>query len=47
VVCNRVVSNVRPGSVVLLHDGTGANTADALPCIIRELRERGYRFGKL
>jgi peptidoglycan-N-acetylglucosamine deacetylase len=47
VVCSRVVSNVRPGSIVLLHDGTGANTARALPCIIRELKERGYGFRKL
>jgi peptidoglycan/xylan/chitin deacetylase (PgdA/CDA1 family) len=47
VVCSRVVSNVRPGSIVLLHDGTGANTADALPCIIKELRAKGYGFRKL
>jgi peptidoglycan-N-acetylglucosamine deacetylase len=47
VVCSRVVTNVRPGSIVLLHDGTGVNTAKALPCIIRELRERGFGFRKL
>ena len=47
VICKRVVSRVRPGSVVLLHDGSGANTDDALPCIIKELRARGYGFGKL
>lgn len=47
VICNRVVSSVRPGSIVLLHDGSGANTADALPCIIEGLRARGYGFGKL
>ena len=46
-ICKRVVSKVRPGSVVLLHDGSGANTDDALPCIIRELRAKGYGFGKL
>ena len=47
VICKRVVSRVKPGSVVLLHDGSGANTDDALPCIIEELRARGYGFGKL
>jgi peptidoglycan/xylan/chitin deacetylase (PgdA/CDA1 family) len=47
VICKRVVRQVRPGSVVLLHDGSGANTDDALPCIIRELRAKGYGFGKL
>jgi peptidoglycan-N-acetylglucosamine deacetylase len=47
VICKRVVRQVKPGSVVLLHDGSGANTDDALPCIIRELRAKGYGFGKL
>ncbi len=47
VICRRVVSNVRPGSIVLLHDGSGANTEEALPCIINRLRGRGYGFGKL
>ena len=47
VICRRVVSNVRPGSIVLLHDGSGVNTEEALPCIIKRLRAQGYRFGKL
>jgi peptidoglycan/xylan/chitin deacetylase (PgdA/CDA1 family) len=47
VICKRVVSSVRPGSIVLLHDGSGAHTAKALPCIIKDLRAKGYRFGKL
>jgi len=47
VICTRVVTNVRPGSIVLLHDGSGANTVEALPCIIKRLRARGYGFGKL
>jgi peptidoglycan-N-acetylglucosamine deacetylase len=47
VICRRVVSNVRPGSIVLLHDGSGANTEEALPCIIKKLRAQGYGFGKL
>jgi peptidoglycan/xylan/chitin deacetylase (PgdA/CDA1 family) len=47
VICRRVVSNVRTGSIVLLHDGSGANTEEALPCIIKKLRAQGYEFGKL
>lgn len=47
VICNRVLSNVSPGSIVLLHDGTGDNTDNALPCIIKKLRAKGYSFGKL
>jgi peptidoglycan-N-acetylglucosamine deacetylase len=47
VICRRVVSNVRPGSIVLLHDRSGANTEEALPCIIKRLRAQGYGFGKL
>jgi len=46
-ICSRVVSNVRAGSIVLLHDGSGSNTVEALPCIIKRLRAQGYRFGKL
>lgn len=42
----RVLAGVRPGSVVLLHDGGGyrGETVRALPTIIRTLRRRGYRF---
>jgi peptidoglycan/xylan/chitin deacetylase (PgdA/CDA1 family) len=47
VICTRVVSNVSPGSIVLLHDGSGTNTVKALPCIIKRLRAQGYGFGKL
>jgi peptidoglycan/xylan/chitin deacetylase (PgdA/CDA1 family) len=32
---------------VLLHDASGANTEEALPCIIKRLRAQGYGFGKL
>jgi peptidoglycan-N-acetylglucosamine deacetylase len=43
----RVVRAVRPGSVVLLHDGGGdrRHTAAALEQLISTLRDRGYRFG--
>jgi peptidoglycan/xylan/chitin deacetylase (PgdA/CDA1 family) len=42
----RVLSRVRPGRVVLLHDGGGwrGETVAALPDIIETLRARGYRF---
>jgi peptidoglycan-N-acetylglucosamine deacetylase len=45
-ITSRVVRRVRPGSVVLLHDGGGdrRHTAAALETIIRELRAKGYRF---
>jgi peptidoglycan-N-acetylglucosamine deacetylase len=42
-----VVKHVRPGSIILLHDGGGqnrANTVAALPEIIRALKKQGYRF---
>lgn len=42
----RVLAGVRPGSIVLSHDGGGprAQTLAAYPTIIRSLRKRGYRF---
>jgi peptidoglycan/xylan/chitin deacetylase (PgdA/CDA1 family) len=41
-----VLADVRPGSVVLLHDGGGdrAPTAASLPPIIEGLLDRGYEF---
>jgi peptidoglycan/xylan/chitin deacetylase (PgdA/CDA1 family) len=39
---DRVLQGVRPGSIVLLHDGTGQNTPAALPMILDGLAERGY-----
>lgn len=45
-VYSRVVGAVRPGSIVLMHDGGGdrSGTLAALPQIIDTLRARGYRF---
>ena len=45
-IINRVVFNAHPGMVVLMHDGGGnrAETVKALPGIIGELRDAGYRF---
>jgi len=42
----RVLAQVRPGSIVLSHDGGGprGQTLAAYPYIIRALRARGYRF---
>ena len=42
-----VVDEVRPGSVILLHDGGGETretTVEALPYLITALRRAGYRF---
>jgi peptidoglycan/xylan/chitin deacetylase (PgdA/CDA1 family) len=50
----RVRVRLRPGAIVLLHDGDGYDpagdrmqTAEALPGIIRDAREAGYEFGAL
>ncbi|WP_395298154.1 polysaccharide deacetylase family protein [Kitasatospora hibisci] len=46
VVAERVLRQVRPGSIVLMHDGGGdrSRTVAALPAVITGLRERGYRL---
>ncbi|MER7756769.1 polysaccharide deacetylase family protein [Kitasatospora sp. NPDC097643] len=46
---SRVLNNVRPGSVILLHDGGGdrSQTAAALPTILSTLKARGYTFATL
>lgn len=45
-VVNQVVSGVKPGAIVLLHDGGGdrSNTVGALPRIIQTLKDQGYKF---
>lgn len=45
-IVSTVLRKVRPGSIVLLHDGGGdaRHTIEALPDLIRGLRHRGYRF---
>lgn len=42
----RVLSQVRPGAVILFHDGGGNrnNTIAALPLIIADLKRQGYSF---
>lgn len=48
-IIDNVVSNVQPGSVVIMHDGGGdrSETVAALPTILQILRSRGYRFATL
>jgi peptidoglycan-N-acetylglucosamine deacetylase len=43
VVCNRIVKNTRAGSIVLAHD-IHPGTIEAMPCVLKELEERGFRF---
>jgi len=41
----KVLNNIVPGSIVLMHTGAGAAyTTAALPTIIKELKAKGYRF---
>jgi peptidoglycan/xylan/chitin deacetylase (PgdA/CDA1 family) len=42
-VANRVLKQVEPGSIVLLHD-IHASTVAAVPRILEELSKRGYVF---
>lgn len=53
-IIDMVVKRVRPGSVVLLHDGERSlersdrsRTAEAVPHIIEQLSARGYSFERL
>lgn len=45
-ITNRVLKNIKPGGIVLLHDGGGNHegTVQALPAMIDGLRKQGYRF---
>ncbi len=46
VIYEKVISNSRDGSVVLLHNGP-QDTIDALPKIIEKLKARGFKFTTL
>jgi peptidoglycan-N-acetylglucosamine deacetylase len=48
-IVSNVLSNSKPGAIVILHDGGGdrSQTVAALPGIIRGLRRRGYRLVSL
>lgn len=40
-----VVARVKPGSIVVMHaNGRGHHTAEALPLLIADLRQRGFEF---
>jgi chitin deacetylase len=43
---NRIIPKIQPGSIVLMHDGGGnrSATVQALPQIISQLKQQGYRF---
>ena len=43
-IIDRVVNNIVPGSIVLMHQAA-PQTPDALPVIISRLRQQGYSFG--
>jgi peptidoglycan-N-acetylglucosamine deacetylase len=45
-IVRNVLGGVRPGAIVLMHDGGGdrSQTVAALPAIIRRLERRGYRL---
>jgi peptidoglycan/xylan/chitin deacetylase (PgdA/CDA1 family)/tetratricopeptide (TPR) repeat protein len=45
-VADAVLAQVRPGSVILMHNGK-VSTLQALPTIIRALRSRGYSFATI
>jgi peptidoglycan/xylan/chitin deacetylase (PgdA/CDA1 family) len=48
-IVRRVLTRVRPGVIILLHDGGGKRnqTVAALPTLIKSLRARGYSFDGL
>jgi peptidoglycan-N-acetylglucosamine deacetylase len=43
---HKVIKNARPGGMILMHDGGGdrSTTVKALPIMITQLRNRGYKF---
>lgn len=44
-ITNKVMNNVKPGSIVLMHTGAGApGTPVALPDMITKLKAQGYKF---
>jgi peptidoglycan-N-acetylglucosamine deacetylase len=48
-ITKNVMSQIKPGGIVLMHDGGGSHegTAKALPEIIKQLRAQGYKFATI
>lgn len=42
-IIDTVLTNLQPGSIILLHEGK-AGTLDALPTLIKGIRQRGYQL---
>jgi peptidoglycan/xylan/chitin deacetylase (PgdA/CDA1 family) len=42
-IANRVLTQVKPGSIILFHNGA-LNTPTALPTVIKSLQEKGYQI---
>lgn len=50
-IASQIIRRVKPGSIIVLHDGRGTKhnynreqMLAGLPCIIRNLKEKGYKF---
>lgn len=44
-ITNRIVNNIKPGAIILMHTGDGASgTPNALNTVIPQLKNMGYRF---
>lgn len=43
---SKVVSLLRPGSILLLHD-TSESTLESLPALLKSIRDKGYRIKRL
>lgn len=48
-IVQRIMSQIQPGSIILMHDGGGdqSATVKALPTLIKQIRKRGYGFQRL
>jgi hypothetical protein len=45
---DHVIRNTKPGSILIFHaNGRGYKTGEALPEIVRILKQKGYRFVRL
>jgi hypothetical protein len=45
-ISSRVISKVKPGSIILMHNGA-KNTPQALPTILQTLQSQGYQFVRI